>query len=74
MNRDDFFNEDELKAFFGCSQRTIYRWIAEQGFPRATRVLGKRFWKKTRISEWVRQREAAVNRKCPAGQHQPTAA
>jgi excisionase family DNA binding protein len=31
LKADDFLDTADLCRFFGCSTRTIYRWIAEEG-------------------------------------------
>ena len=41
----------------GKSRSTIYRWIAEGGFPQPVKVRGSSFWPEEVVAEW---RESVV--------------
>ncbi len=36
----------------GKSRSTIYRWIAEGGFPKPVKVRGSSFWPEEIVAEW----------------------
>lgn len=54
---DDYISLAEVLKECGCFKRTIERWQAKAGFPRAFRTPMGLVFSKKRIAEWMKTRE-----------------
>lgn len=57
MFETDYITWDQLLSEWNVCQRTIYRWQAKAGFPRAFRTPMGWVFSKKRITDWMKERE-----------------
>jgi excisionase family DNA binding protein len=55
LARDALLNTDDLCEIFGCSMRTIYRWVSERGLEPEFQVGREYLFTKGEILEWFEE-------------------
>jgi predicted DNA-binding transcriptional regulator AlpA len=58
----EWLTQAKLAATLGVSTMTLWRWerMERVGFPAPTKINGRKYWKRSDIDEWMRER--AVSR------------
>lgn len=55
LKSDDYLNTADLQQYFGCSARTIYRWIAEEGLEPDDEIGREVFFEKRTVLSWEKR-------------------
>lgn len=42
-----------LELFDGISRKTVYDWMAKNGFPSPFKIGGKNYWKKSEVEAYI---------------------
>ena len=55
LKSDDYLSTADLERYFGCSARTIYRWIAEEGLEPDDEIGREMFFEKRTVLSWEKR-------------------
>jgi len=55
LDDEDLLDSADLCALFGCSIRTVYRWISERDLPVTAKVGREYLFTKGDVWEWVEE-------------------
>lgn len=56
LKSDDYLSTADLERYFGCSARTIYRWIAEEGLEPDDEIGREFYFEKRTVVNWEKRR------------------